>query len=143
MNQNSLAVHLRNRGSRDLSYRNPRHTPLDNRYRLYIPVELLSMWSFWQFYCPSILWILASYIQLLKNLRRSIISTDCNRTSFLYWNIRWHSNSKYILTLCNRKMCCHYGKYDCNIFHSKSKHFYHLYKEKNCYNTNANLRTKH
>ena len=87
MNQNSLAVHLRNRGSRDLSYRNPRHTPLDNRYRLYIPVELLSMWSFWQFYCPSILWILASYIQLLKNLRRSIVSTDCNRKSFLYYKI--------------------------------------------------------
>ena len=82
MNQSSLAVQLRNRGSRDLSYRNPHHTPLDNRYRLYIPVELLSMWSFWQFYCPSILWILASYIQLLKNLRRSIVSTDCNRTSF-------------------------------------------------------------
>ena len=108
MNQNSLAVHLRNRGSRDLSYRNPHHTPLDNRYRLYTPVELLSMWSFWQFYCPSILWILASYIQILKNLRRSIVSTDCNRASYkildgiqtqnIYWP--W-ATAKCAVTMAN------------------------------------------
>ena len=105
MNQNSLAVHLRNRGSRDLSYRNPRHTPLDNRYRLYIPVELLSMWSFWQFYCPSILWILASYIQLLKNLRRSIVSTDCDRTSCLYYKILDGIQTQNIYLPCATAKC--------------------------------------
>ena len=105
MNQNSLAVHLRNRGSRDLSYRNPRHTPLDNRYRLYIPVELLSMLSFWQFYCPSILWILASYIQLLKNLRRSIVSTDCNRISFLYYKILDGIQTQNIYLPCATTQC--------------------------------------